>query len=157
MQQPLLPCRITHHTDKVVIIIYVFSSAPLAPPTNLVVYNETITTLNARWNPAPGRVQNYRITYVPTSGGRTQTVSQTLRTGNLLRPVIIHMNRSKNQSKCLTLMKITSESLYKWSGNRGGGNVLNWIGNVIFVTLPKNEKQKGLLGFIYLFIYARTS
>ncbi|XP_077407183.1 collagen alpha-1(XII) chain [Vanacampus margaritifer] len=47
--------------------------SPLAPPTNLVVYNETITTLNARWNPAPGRVQNYRVTYVPTSGGRTQT------------------------------------------------------------------------------------
>ncbi|XP_061158183.1 collagen alpha-1(XII) chain-like isoform X19 [Syngnathus typhle] len=47
--------------------------SPLAPPTNLVVYNETTTTLNARWTPAPGRVQNYRITYVPTSGGRTQT------------------------------------------------------------------------------------
>lgn len=49
--------------------------APNAPPTNLVVYNETTTSLNARWNPAPGRVQNYRITYVPTSGGRSQTVS----------------------------------------------------------------------------------
>lgn len=31
--------------------------------------------MNARWNPAPGRVQNYRITYVPTAGGKTQTVS----------------------------------------------------------------------------------
>ncbi|KAG7244369.1 hypothetical protein INR49_002894 [Caranx melampygus] len=46
---------------------------PNAPPTNLVVFNETITSLNARWNPPPGRVQNYRITYVPTSGGRSQT------------------------------------------------------------------------------------
>ncbi|XP_068607999.1 collagen alpha-1(XII) chain [Brachionichthys hirsutus] len=43
------------------------------PPTDLVVFNETTTTLNGRWNPAPGRVQNYRITYVPTSGGRSQT------------------------------------------------------------------------------------
>ncbi|XP_074547779.1 collagen alpha-1(XII) chain [Halichoeres trimaculatus] len=43
------------------------------PPTNLVVFNETTTTLNARWEPAPGRVQNYRITYVPTAGGRSQT------------------------------------------------------------------------------------
>lgn len=50
---------------------------PYAPATNLVVYNETTTTLNARWNPAPGPVQNYSITYVPTSGGRTQTVSST--------------------------------------------------------------------------------
>lgn len=46
---------------------------PNGPPTNLVVFNETTTTLNARWNHAPGRVQNYRITYVPTAGGRTQT------------------------------------------------------------------------------------
>ncbi|XP_060918564.1 collagen alpha-1(XII) chain isoform X1 [Labrus mixtus] len=43
------------------------------PPTNLVVFNETTTSMNARWNPAPGRVQNYRITYVPTAGGKSQT------------------------------------------------------------------------------------
>uniref|UniRef100_A0A8C4DVI3 Collagen alpha-1(XII) chain n=1 Tax=Dicentrarchus labrax TaxID=13489 RepID=A0A8C4DVI3_DICLA len=47
---------------------------PNGPPTDLVVFNETITSMNARWNPAPGRVQNYKITYVPTSGGRSQTV-----------------------------------------------------------------------------------
>ncbi|CAG5866270.1 unnamed protein product [Menidia menidia] len=46
---------------------------PNAPPTNLVVFNETTTTLNARWTPPPGRVVNYKITYVPTAGGRTQT------------------------------------------------------------------------------------
>ncbi|KAM9354603.1 collagen alpha-1(XII) chain [Pholidichthys leucotaenia] len=44
-----------------------------APPTNLVVFNETTTTLNARWTPPSGRVQTYRITYVPTAGGSTQT------------------------------------------------------------------------------------
>ncbi|XP_024913641.1 collagen alpha-1(XII) chain isoform X1 [Cynoglossus semilaevis] len=49
------------------------SRLPNAAPTDLVVFNETTTTLNARWNPASGRVQNYRITYVPTSGGRSQT------------------------------------------------------------------------------------
>uniref|UniRef100_A0A8D0AFH4 Collagen type XII alpha 1 chain n=1 Tax=Sander lucioperca TaxID=283035 RepID=A0A8D0AFH4_SANLU len=46
---------------------------PNGPPTNLVVFNETTTTLNARWDPAPGRVQNYKITYVPTAGGKSQT------------------------------------------------------------------------------------
>ena len=51
--------------------------APNAPPTNLVVFNETTNSLNARWNPAPGRVQIYKITYVPTSGGRSQSVSHT--------------------------------------------------------------------------------
>ncbi|XP_051942785.1 collagen alpha-1(XII) chain isoform X6 [Hippocampus zosterae] len=60
--------------------------SPLAPPTNLVVFNETITSLNARWNPAPGRVQNYRITYVPTSGGRTQTVQVGGKKTNLFMP-----------------------------------------------------------------------
>ncbi|KAF3844687.1 hypothetical protein F7725_007850, partial [Dissostichus mawsoni] len=48
-------------------------SNSVGPPTDLVVFNETTTTLNARWNPAPGRVQNYKITYVPTAGGRSQT------------------------------------------------------------------------------------
>uniref|UniRef100_A0A3B4FJG1 Collagen alpha-1(XII) chain-like n=1 Tax=Pundamilia nyererei TaxID=303518 RepID=A0A3B4FJG1_9CICH len=46
---------------------------PLPAPTNLVVYNETTTTLNAMWTPPTGRVQNYKISYVPTSGGRIQT------------------------------------------------------------------------------------
>uniref|UniRef100_A0A3B5B010 Collagen alpha-1(XII) chain n=1 Tax=Stegastes partitus TaxID=144197 RepID=A0A3B5B010_9TELE len=48
-------------------------TSPNAPPTNLVVFNETTTSLNARWNPPAGRVQNYRVTYVPTAGGRSQT------------------------------------------------------------------------------------
>ncbi|XP_077586812.1 collagen alpha-1(XII) chain isoform X3 [Stigmatopora nigra] len=60
--------------------------SPLAPATNLVVYNETITTLNARWNPAPGRVQNYKITYVPTAGGRTQTAQVAGKKTSLLMP-----------------------------------------------------------------------
>ncbi|XP_038127547.1 collagen alpha-1(XII) chain isoform X1 [Cyprinodon tularosa] len=47
---------------------------PRAPPTNLVVYNETTTTLNARWTAPTGRVTNYRVTYVPVAGGRIQTV-----------------------------------------------------------------------------------
>lgn len=52
-------------------------AAPLPAPTNLVVYNETTTTLNAMWTAPTGRVQNYKISYVPTSGGRIQTVSHT--------------------------------------------------------------------------------
>ncbi|XP_072221652.1 collagen alpha-1(XII) chain isoform X2 [Leuresthes tenuis] len=49
-------------------------TSPNAPPTNLVVFNETTTTLNARWTPPPGRVQNYKITYVPSAGGKSQTI-----------------------------------------------------------------------------------
>ncbi|KAM8833742.1 collagen alpha-1(XII) chain isoform 2-T2 [Synchiropus picturatus] len=56
------------------------------PPTNLVVFNETTTSLNARWEPAPGRVQTYKITYVPTSGGRTQTAQIGGKKTTLLMP-----------------------------------------------------------------------
>ncbi|XP_069574960.1 collagen alpha-1(XII) chain isoform X2 [Brachyistius frenatus] len=48
-------------------------TSPNGPPTELVVFNETTTSLNTRWTPPLGRVQNYRITYVPTAGGKTQT------------------------------------------------------------------------------------
>uniref|UniRef100_A0A3B3U400 Collagen type XII alpha 1 chain n=1 Tax=Poecilia latipinna TaxID=48699 RepID=A0A3B3U400_9TELE len=58
----------------------------LAPPTNLVVYNETTTTLNARWTPPTGRVQNYKITYVPTAGGRSQTTQVGGKKTNVLLP-----------------------------------------------------------------------
>lgn len=79
MENVLLFPVIDRVHNMVVIGISVCSHfpVPLGPPTNLVVYNETTTSLNARWSPAPGRVQNYRITYTPTSGGRSQTVSLT--------------------------------------------------------------------------------
>uniref|UniRef100_A0AAQ5ZQY6 Collagen alpha-1(XII) chain n=1 Tax=Amphiprion ocellaris TaxID=80972 RepID=A0AAQ5ZQY6_AMPOC len=60
-------------TERTCMPIIPFYFSPNAPPTNLVVFNETTTSLNARWNPPLGRVQNYRITYVPTAGGRSQT------------------------------------------------------------------------------------
>uniref|UniRef100_A0A8C2I9W1 Collagen alpha-1(XII) chain n=1 Tax=Cyprinus carpio TaxID=7962 RepID=A0A8C2I9W1_CYPCA len=49
-------------------------TSPSGPPQNLQVFNATTTSLTAKWDHAPGRVQNYRITYVPIAGGRSQTV-----------------------------------------------------------------------------------
>ncbi|XP_056623247.1 collagen alpha-1(XII) chain isoform X1 [Triplophysa dalaica] len=51
----------------------IITPAPSGPPQNLQVFNETTTSLTAQWEHAPGRVQNYRITYVPVAGGRTQS------------------------------------------------------------------------------------
>ncbi|KAL4624073.1 collagen alpha-1(XII) chain-like isoform X2 [Arapaima gigas] len=48
---------------------------PSGPPQNLQVYNATTTSLTVKWDHAPGRPQNYRITYVPEAGGRTLTAS----------------------------------------------------------------------------------
>uniref|UniRef100_A0A3Q4H193 Collagen, type XII, alpha 1b n=1 Tax=Neolamprologus brichardi TaxID=32507 RepID=A0A3Q4H193_NEOBR len=45
---------------------------PPASPKNLRVLNATTTTLTAKWEPAPGTVQNYKITYRPVAGGETQ-------------------------------------------------------------------------------------
>uniref|UniRef100_A0A3Q3CJL9 Collagen, type XII, alpha 1b n=1 Tax=Haplochromis burtoni TaxID=8153 RepID=A0A3Q3CJL9_HAPBU len=47
-----------------------------ASPKNLRVFNATTTTLTAKWEPAPGAVQNYKITYRPVAGGE-QMVSTT--------------------------------------------------------------------------------
>uniref|UniRef100_A0A6Q2YBK9 Collagen alpha-1(XII) chain n=1 Tax=Esox lucius TaxID=8010 RepID=A0A6Q2YBK9_ESOLU len=49
---------------------------PTGPPQNLQVFNATTTSLTVKWDHAPGRVQNYRITYVPTAGGKSQSVRQ---------------------------------------------------------------------------------
>lgn len=48
--------------------------APSGPPQNLQVFNATTTSLTTKWDHAPGKVQNYRITYVPIAGGRSQSV-----------------------------------------------------------------------------------
>ncbi|XP_061563452.1 collagen alpha-1(XII) chain-like [Cololabis saira] len=53
---------------------------PLGGVRNLQVLNPTMTTLNVRWEPAEGRVKEYRLVYVPAAGGAesmvgTETVS----------------------------------------------------------------------------------
>ncbi|KAM9466860.1 collagen alpha-1(XII) chain isoform 2-T2 [Clarias gariepinus] len=48
----------------------IVTPAPSGPPQNLQVFNATTTSLTVKWDHAPGKVQNYRITYVPTAGGR---------------------------------------------------------------------------------------
>uniref|UniRef100_A0A672LEC8 Collagen alpha-1(XII) chain n=1 Tax=Sinocyclocheilus grahami TaxID=75366 RepID=A0A672LEC8_SINGR len=50
-----------------------FLIAPSGPPQNLQVFNATTTSLTTKWDHAPGKVQNYRITYVPVAGGRSQS------------------------------------------------------------------------------------
>ncbi|XP_039638765.1 collagen alpha-1(XII) chain isoform X1 [Perca fluviatilis] len=42
---------------------------PAEPPRNLRVFNATTSTLTVKWDPAPGNVQNYKITYKSATGG----------------------------------------------------------------------------------------
>ncbi|KAL7862063.1 hypothetical protein SRHO_G00135040 [Serrasalmus rhombeus] len=51
----------------------VITPPPSGPPQNLQVYNATTTSLTVKWDHAPDRVQNYRITYEPVAGGRSQS------------------------------------------------------------------------------------
>ncbi|XP_055088149.1 collagen alpha-1(XII) chain isoform X2 [Periophthalmus magnuspinnatus] len=48
---------------------------PLGGVRNLQVLNPTMTTLNVRWEPAEGRVREYRVIYVPAAGG-TESMEQ---------------------------------------------------------------------------------
>uniref|UniRef100_A0A673FJ46 Collagen, type XII, alpha 1a n=1 Tax=Sinocyclocheilus rhinocerous TaxID=307959 RepID=A0A673FJ46_9TELE len=48
-------------------------TSPSGPPQNLQVFNATTSSLTTKWDHAPGKVQNYRITYVPVAGGRSQS------------------------------------------------------------------------------------
>ncbi|XP_051951417.1 collagen alpha-1(XII) chain-like isoform X2 [Xyrauchen texanus] len=45
---------------------------PRFPPRNIVVYNPTPNSLNVRWEPATGLVQQYKVVYAPLSGIRPQ-------------------------------------------------------------------------------------
>ncbi|MEQ2223199.1 hypothetical protein ILYODFUR_034318, partial [Ilyodon furcidens] len=41
---------------------------PRTPPRNIQVYNPTPNSLNVRWEPASGLVQQYRVAYAPLTG-----------------------------------------------------------------------------------------
>ncbi|XP_051264915.1 collagen alpha-1(XII) chain isoform X3 [Dicentrarchus labrax] len=47
---------------------------PLGGVRNLLVLNPTMTTLNVRWEPAEGRVKEYKVVYVPAAGGAESMV-----------------------------------------------------------------------------------
>lgn len=49
-------------------------SEPLGGVKNLQVLNPTMTTLNVRWEPAEGRVKEYKVIYVPADGGAESMV-----------------------------------------------------------------------------------
>lgn len=49
-------------------------SEPLGGVKNLQVLNPTMTTLNVRWEPAEGRVREYKVIYAPAAGGAESMV-----------------------------------------------------------------------------------
>lgn len=54
--------------------VLLFPSEPLGGVRNLQVLNPTMTTLNVRWEPAEGRVKEYKVLYVPAAGGAESMV-----------------------------------------------------------------------------------
>uniref|UniRef100_A0A8C4RJN8 Collagen alpha-1(XII) chain n=1 Tax=Erpetoichthys calabaricus TaxID=27687 RepID=A0A8C4RJN8_ERPCA len=51
----------------------ILTDAPKSAPQNLQVYNATTSSLTVKWDHATGRVQKYRINYVPSAGGQELT------------------------------------------------------------------------------------
>lgn len=45
-------------------------AVPRMPPRNIQVYNPTPNSLNVRWEPASGQVQQYRVAYSSLTGDR---------------------------------------------------------------------------------------
>lgn len=45
-------------------------AVPRTPPRNIQVYNPTPNSLNVRWEPASGQVQQYRVAYSSLTGAR---------------------------------------------------------------------------------------
>ncbi|KAM9435215.1 collagen alpha-1(XII) chain isoform 2-T2 [Clarias gariepinus] len=47
----------------------------LGSPRNLRVFGEGVSSMQVEWEPAPGRVQEYVVSYQPTEGGETKELS----------------------------------------------------------------------------------
>ena len=52
------------------------SSGPLGGGRNLQVLNPSMTTLEVRWEPAEGKVTEYKVVYAPAAGGPKSTVGR---------------------------------------------------------------------------------
>uniref|UniRef100_A0A8B9RIL0 Collagen alpha-1(XII) chain n=1 Tax=Astyanax mexicanus TaxID=7994 RepID=A0A8B9RIL0_ASTMX len=59
---------------------------PLGGVRNLQVLNPTMTTLNVRWEPAEGKVKEYKVLYVPAAGGEQVSESTTTLVMKSLKP-----------------------------------------------------------------------
>lgn len=73
-----------NETEMYLIYGMMCSPEPLGGVRNLQVMNPTMTTLNVRWEPAEGKVKEYKVMYVPAAGGAESMVGlvglNTLRT-----------------------------------------------------------------------------
>ncbi|XP_068454822.1 collagen alpha-1(XII) chain [Clinocottus analis] len=50
------------------------TTLPRTPPRNIQVYNPSANSLNVRWEPASGQVQQYRVAYSSLRGGPTESI-----------------------------------------------------------------------------------
>lgn len=85
-------------------------SEPLGGVRNLQVLNPTMTTLNVRWEPAEGRVKEYKVLYVPAAGGPASMEEQVkpLPVGPPTRPVMCQSTSSMELRHSPVLLSLTS-------------------------------------------------
>lgn len=67
---PVIPLHIPIH----IITLVSCHPGPLGGVRNLQVINPTMTTLNVRWEPAEGKVREYKVVYAPAAGGAESMV-----------------------------------------------------------------------------------
>lgn len=74
--------KVIHEVFPILLIFLYSCIYPIverSPARNIKVFNPSTNTLNVRWEPASGDVQEYRVVYAPLTGTRpSQSVSQTI-------------------------------------------------------------------------------
>lgn len=69
---------------------------------NLQVLNPTMTTLNVRWEPAEGRVKEYKVIYVPAAGGAESMVGLVGHSSALCRPALCSVTPEATLFTCVS-------------------------------------------------------
>ncbi|XP_069462362.1 collagen alpha-1(XII) chain isoform X2 [Ambystoma mexicanum] len=97
---------------------------------NINVYNPTPNTLNVRWEPAPGAVQQYKVSYAPLRS--TRPSESVLVPGNTLNTVLERLNPDTPYSVSVTALYADGE-----------GNPSNGEGTTLPRSGPRNMKVFG--------------
>ncbi|XP_027896679.1 collagen alpha-1(XII) chain isoform X5 [Xiphophorus couchianus] len=106
---------------------------PLGGVRNLQVLNPTMTTLNVRWEPAEGRVSEYKVIYAPAAGGAESMVG--LETVSAGTTATILRGLQPDTLYSVTLVPVYAEGDGKRMSENGKTRALGGVKNLM-VTDP---------------------
>ncbi|XP_017157584.1 collagen alpha-1(XII) chain [Poecilia reticulata] len=102
---------------------------PLGGVRNLQVLNPTMTTLNVRWEPAEGRVSEYKVIYAPAAGGAESMVG--LETVSAGTTATILRGLQPDTLYSVTLVPVYAEGDGKRMSENGKTRALGGVKNLV--------------------------